>query len=113
VLHLRGYQAGPDAGFTFAWLVLLAPVVLVKIALYIGLVAILVHVVLSWLAPQSPMMPILGSLTRPMLRVFQRRIPPIGNVDLSPLIALIVIQLLLMLPVAWAEITLTRLITSG
>ena len=55
-------------------------------------------------------MPLLNSLTRPMLRPFQRRIPPIGNVDLSPLFALVVIQLLLMLPVAWAEVTLTRLL---
>jgi uncharacterized protein YggT (Ycf19 family) len=46
-------------------------------------------------------------MTRPFLRVFQRRIPPIGNVDLSSLFLLVVIQLLLMLPIAWAEGTLT------
>jgi YggT family protein len=110
VTQLRGLDPGPDAGVAFAWLVLLALVVLVKTGLYMLLVIIILQVVLSWLAPNSPVMPLLNSLTRPVLRGFQRRIPPIGNVDLSPLIALVVIQLLLMLPVAWAEVTLTRLL---
>jgi YggT family protein len=110
VLQLKGYQAGPDAGTAFAWLVLLALVVLAKIALFMLLVILVIQVVLSWLQPYGPLTPLLNSLTRPMLRPFQRRIPPIGNVDLSPLFALVVIQLLLMLPVAWAEQTLQRLL---
>ena len=110
VMQLRGLDSGPDAGAAFAWLVLLALVVLAKTGLYMLLVIIVLQVLLSWLAPGSPVMPLLNSLTRPVLRGFQRRIPPIGNVDLSPLIALVVIQLLLMLPVAWAEMTLTRLL---
>jgi YggT family protein len=110
VMQLRGYQSGPDAGLALVGFLLLALVVLVKIGLYMLLVTVLLHVVLSWLAPQSPVMPLANSLTRPMLRAFQRRIPPIGNVDLSPLFALIIIQLLLMLPVAWAEASLMRLL---
>jgi YggT family protein len=109
VMQLRGFQPGPDAGTAFAWLVLLALVVLVKVALFTLLVVLVIQVVLSWLQPEGPWMPLLNSLTRPMLRPFQRRIPPIGNVDLSPLFALVVIQLLLMLPVAWAEVTIQRL----
>jgi YggT family protein len=103
VIHLRGYATGSNAGLVFATLLLLALVMLVKISLYILMVMIIFHVVLSWVSPHSPVMPLLNSLTRPFLRVFQRRIPPIGNVDLSPLLALVVIQLLLMLPVAWLE----------
>ena len=110
VMQLRGFDSGPEAGAVVAWLALLALVVLAKIGLYLLLVIIVMQVVLSWLAPGSPVMPLLNSLTRPMLRAFQRRIPPIGNVDLSPLFALVVIQLLLMLPVAWAEVTLTRML---
>jgi len=110
VMQLRGFDSGPDAGAVVAWLALLALVVLAKIGLYMLLVIIVMQVMLSWLAPGSPVMPLLNSLTRPMLRAFQRRIPPIGNVDLSPLFALVVIQLLLMLPVAWAEVTLTRML---
>jgi YggT family protein len=110
VMQLRGHESGPDAGVTLAWVTLLALVVVAKVGLYVLLVIIVMQVVLSWLAPQSPVMPLLNSLTRPMLRLFQRRIPPVGNVDLSPLFALVVIQLLLMLPVAWAEMALTRML---
>jgi YggT family protein len=108
VLQIQGREFGPEPGAALAAMALLAPVLLLKIALYIVMVAIIVHVVLSWVNPYSPVMPLLNSLTRPFLRVFQRRIPPIGNVDLSPLFALVVIQLLLMLPMTWLEMTLQR-----
>jgi YggT family protein len=41
--------------------------------------------------------------------VFQRRIPPVGNVDLSPLFVLVVCQLLLMV-VSWLEAAVVRAI---
>ena len=109
VLQIKGYGLGAAAGQAFAASALLALVLLVKIGLYIVAVAIIVQVVLSWLGPYSPLMPLANSMTRPFLRVIQRRVPPIGNVDLSPLLALVVIQLLLMLPVAWLEAEVTRL----
>jgi len=109
VLQIKGYGLGPAAGQAFAAAALLALVLLVKIGLYIVAVAVIVQVVLSWLGPYSPLMPLANSMTRPFLRVFQRRIPPLGNVDLSPLFALVVIQLLLMLPVAWLEAAVSRL----
>jgi YggT family protein len=109
VLQIKGYGLGPAAGQAFAAAALLALVVLVKIGLYIVAVVVIVQVVLSWMGPYSPLMPLANSMTRPFLRVFQRRIPPIGNVDLSPLFALVVIQLLLMLPVAWLEAAVSSL----
>jgi len=110
VIQFRGYQAGPDAGMVFAALVLLALVAIIRIGLYIVMTAVIVQVVLSWLGPYSPLMPLVNSMTRPFLRVFQKRIPPVGNVDLSPLFLLVVVQLLLMLPVAWLEASVTRLL---
>ena len=107
--HLYGYQSGPQAGAVFVAFLLLALVVLARIMLYILMVAVIIQVVLSWLGTYSPLSPLLNSMTRPFLRIFQRRIPPIGNVDLSPLFLLVVIQLLLMLPVAWAEGTLAAI----
>jgi YggT family protein len=108
VMQLRG-EPGLDA-VGLGWLALLALVVLARVGLFALLVIVVIQVVMSWLQPDGPWMPLLNSLTRPMLRPFQRRIPPIGSVDLSPLFALVVIQLLLMLPVAWAEMTLQRLL---
>lgn len=110
VLQLRGYQMGPEAGLAIVGLLLLALVALVRIGLYIVIAAVIAQVVLSWMGTYSPLSPLVNSMTRPFLRVFQRRIPPIGNVDLSPLFLLVAIQLLLMLPVAWAEASLLRLL---
>jgi len=109
VLQIRGYPLGPEAGMIVAAAALMALVMLAKIGLYIVMVAVIAQVLLSWVGPHSPMMPLLNSMTRPFLRVFQRRIPPIGNVDLSPLFLLVVIQLLLMLPVAYLEAVIGQL----
>lgn len=110
VLQIRGYPLGPDVGVALATLVLLALVTLVRIGLYVVIAAVLAQVLMSWVNPYSPVMPLLNSMTRPFLRVFQRRIPPVGNVDLSPLFLLVVIQLLLVLPVAWLEMAVSRLL---
>lgn len=106
VVQLRGHELGP-LGTALAALALLALIMLVKIGLYILMALVIFYVILTWVTPHSPVMSLLGHLTRPWLRVFQRRIPPIGNVDLSPLLAVVVIQLLLMLPVAWLESAVT------
>jgi len=114
ILHyLAGLQFAPQAGLAFAALVLMAGVKLVKLMLYIVMVTVVVQAVLTWVNPYSPVMPLLNSLARPFLRVFQRHIPPIGNVDLSPLFVVIVCQLLLIAPVAWLEAMVARLVTSG
>jgi YggT family protein len=52
-------------------------------------------------------MPLLNSFSRPFLGVFQKRIPPVGNVDLSPIFVIVSCQLLLY-AVAWAEGALIR-----
>ena len=109
VLQIQGYALAQNAGPALASAALLALVLLMKTGLYIVMAAVIIQVVLSWVSPYSPVMPLLNGMTRLLLRVFQRRIPPLGNVDLSPLFALVVIQLLLMLPVAWLEVTVPRL----
>ena len=109
VLQIQGNALAQNAGPALASAALLALVLLMKTGLYIVMAAVIIQVVLSWVSPYSPVMPLLNGMTRPLLRVFQRRIPPLGNVDLSPLFALVVIQLLLMLPVAWLEVTVPRL----
>ena len=80
----------------------LAAIEVAKLSLYILLVAVIVQAVLSWVAPYSPAMSILTSLTRPFLLVFAKRIPPVGNVDLSPIFVIVVCQLLLFV-VGWIE----------
>jgi YggT family protein len=110
VLQIKEYGLGPAAGQSVAAAALLALVMILKIGLYVVMAAVIVQVALSWVSPHSPLMPLANCMARPFLRVFQRRVPPIGNVDLSPLFALVVIQLLLMLPVAYLEAAVGRLL---
>jgi YggT family protein len=65
---------------------------------------------LSWISPYSPLAPLLTSVTRPFLRPFQKIVPPVANVDLSPLFVLIACQLLLIVPLAWLEAAVSRLL---
>jgi YggT family protein len=109
VLQIKGIPLGSQAGLAFAALVLMAAVSIVKLLIYIVMVVVIVQAVLTWVNPYSPVMPLLNSLSRPFLRVFRRFIPPIGNVDLSPLFVVIVCQLLLMVPIALLEGSIMKL----
>jgi len=55
---------------------------------------IVIQAILSWVSPgYNPNTIIFRQLTDPILRPFQRFIPPISGIDLSPLVALLAIQL--------------------
>jgi YggT family protein len=56
--------------------------------------AILLQVILSWVNPHSPISGVLNSLTKPILAPIQRILPTAGGMDFSPVIALILIQML-------------------
>ena len=110
IYWLLGAGPGPAVGASALAMGLLAAIQLVKLSLWMLIIAVIIQAVLTWVSPYSPAMPLLNSLTRPFLRVFQRRIPPIGNVDLSPLFLLVICQLLLFL-VAWIEAEVVHSIT--
>jgi len=93
---LRGFSFVGAIGVDVVLIVFLALIQIFKLSLYILMVAVVVQAVLSWVSPYSPAMPLVNSIARPFLRVFQKRIPPIGNVDLSPLFVLVVCQIVLM-----------------
>ncbi len=99
---LMGNGLGPDVGAVAVRVLVLAAVQVAKLSLYILMFAVIAQAVLSWVAPYSPAMPVLNSLTRPFLLPFSRRIPPVGGVDLSPLFLIVVLQLLLFF-VGWIE----------
>ena len=56
--------------------------------------SILISVVLSWVAPRgyNPAIKLLYDLTEPLLGFFRRLLPPMGGIDISPLVALIALQ---------------------
>jgi YggT family protein len=91
-------------------LLFLAFVKLIRLSIYVFMGAIIVQAVLSWVSPHHPMGPFFTALTRPFLRPFQRAVPPIGGVDITPVLVLIAFQLVLMLPVTWLESQTVRML---
>lgn len=87
--------------FQFAWsqLALLAATKLLLAVLWLYFFLILVMVILSWVGGRfrHPIVPLVFQLTVPVLRPFQKLIPPIGGIDLSPLFAMIAIRFLILL----------------
>jgi YggT family protein len=83
------------------WLLLLRAVAidLVRLLLQTWFFAILLYAVLSLVAPgaRSPAQAVLAALCEPLLSRIRRVIPPIADLDLSPLWAGIAIQALLLL----------------
>lgn len=73
----------------------LAAVDLLRYSLYILVFAIIVQAVFSWINPHAPFAPVFDVITRPFLRPLRRFVPPIGSFDLTPLVLLVILQILL------------------
>ncbi len=72
---------------------------LISLTLTIFLIAIIIQVILSWISPgqYNPVIGLVQSIARPALRPFQKLIPPLGGLDLTPLFATLGIMVLKML----------------
>lgn len=90
------------AGAGIGGLFVLALAELLAKALYILMFAIFVQVIASWVAPgaYNPALSLVDSITAPLLKPLRGLLPPLGGLDLSPMVALIVLQLAQMLLVA-------------
>ena len=92
---LKGGSPGPASAVLVGVIFSLALLELARFSLYLLIAVILIHAVISWVSPYAPLAPLFNALSGPFLRPFRRLVPPIGNVDLSPLFALVAAQLLL------------------
>jgi YggT family protein len=71
---------------------------LVRLVIYVYIAALIIQAILSWVSPGgygNPVAALLHSLTEPLLRPLRRVIPPVGMLDLTPLVALIGLYALL------------------
>ena len=60
-------------------------------------VAILIRALLTWVPnmdPSNPLVRLLNQITDPLLQPARRFIPPMGGMDLSPIVVIVVLQLL-------------------
>jgi YggT family protein len=64
--------------------------------------AILARVLLSWVrvSPYHPAVDFVYRITEPILAPLRRAIPPVGMVDISPVIAIILLQIIQQILVA-------------
>jgi YggT family protein len=105
-LWMQGY---PFAPFPLPGLLVWTVVKLLKLSLYLLITTLLVEAILSWVNPHTPLAPMLGAVNRPFVLPLRRRIPPVGNVDLSVLVLLIICQLIL-IPIGGLEQAAQRLL---
>ncbi|MFU8836711.1 MAG: YggT family protein [Thiohalomonadaceae bacterium] len=88
-----------DKGMALETLLLWSLAELIGLGINVFLFAIIIQVIISWVNPgqYNPITAILASLTEPLLRPARRLLPPISGIDLSPLLALLALQVLKML----------------
>jgi YggT family protein len=110
LLEINGARPGGAAAMAPLALFALAAIHIAQLTVYLLIGTLILQAILSWVNPYSPIAPVINSVTRPLLRPFQQVIPLIANVDLSPLAALLVCQLVLAVPLAWLETNLGRLL---
>jgi YggT family protein len=80
---------------TVVYIILRSALDLVRYSLYILVFAILMQVIFSWINPYAPLAPVFNAITAPFLRPLRRFIPPLGNVDLTPMVLIIILYVLL------------------
>jgi YggT family protein len=54
---------------------------------------LIIEVIFSWINPHAPLAPFVHALNDPLLRPLRRMIPAVGGLDLSVLVALILLQI--------------------
>ena len=114
VLWLAALTALAGAEFSgtlVGYLMAMALVELLRASLWILIAAVFLQAILSWIAPDGPLAGVLNALTFRVLAPIRRVVPPLGgSLDLSPLIVIVLAQLALILPVAWLEQSLGRIL---
>lgn len=93
VMALSGYSIDPLQAL------MLAALKLMRMLLVMYMVLIIAEVILSWVGGgvRHPIIPLIYQLTQPVLAPIRRVLPNLGGLDLSPLVAIIGIQFLMIL----------------
>lgn len=107
LLWAQGFQF---SSFTFVGLWALVIVKLLKISIYLLMGALFVQAILSWINPYSPIAGLLNTITHRFLAPLRRILPPLGNIDLTVLVLIILCQLILIVPMGFMENMAFRLL---
>ncbi len=91
------YGALESGTLPFLSVFLYALLGLLRVFIYLFIVLLFARAILSWVNPYSPVAAPVAQLTQPLLRPIQRILPLIANIDLSPLVMILLLQAVLML----------------
>ncbi|MBL8473860.1 MAG: YggT family protein [Rhodocyclaceae bacterium] len=98
-----------SAGNAIVGLMIMGVLEIIRLSVFFLMFVVIVSAVMSWISSYNPLASVLAGIARPFLRPFQRFVPPIGGVDLSPLFLLLLLQMILLL-LAWARSALLMLL---
>ncbi|MQA39702.1 YggT family protein [Rugamonas sp. FT29W] len=84
------------AGWTTPLVLLMALQRFLQWILYGFMALLVIEAIFSWVNPHAPLAPFVRALNEPLLRPIRRVVPLVGNLDLSLLVALIVLQIALL-----------------
>ncbi|KXB29560.1 hypothetical protein AT959_16595 [Dechloromonas denitrificans] len=96
LVGISGQVISADAGTIALMAGWFAIRTLLRLAVYILIGALILQAVLSWINPYSPLSAPAHQLTRPLLDPIRRIVPAISGIDLSPLVAILLLQAVLM-----------------
>ena len=96
LVGLAGPGLNAEPGAVAGMLLWFAVRALLRIGVYIFIGALILQAVLSWINPYSPLAAPAHQLTRPLLDPIRRIVPAISGIDLSPLVAILLLQVVLM-----------------
>ena len=96
LIGLAGPGVNAEPGAVAGMLLWFAVRALLRMGVYIFIGALILQAVLSWISPYSPLAAPAHQLTRPLLDPIRRIVPAISGIDLSPLVAILLLQVVLM-----------------
>jgi YggT family protein len=93
LIGMSGREFGGDLAVMVGWFALRG---LLRLAVHIMIGALILQAVMSWINPYSPLAAPAQQLTRPILDPIRRVVPLFSGIDLSPLVAILLLQVVLM-----------------
>jgi len=89
-----GSAVAPIGGASYAGLLVFSIADLVALTFTVFLVAVFIQVILSWISPggYNPAIGLVHKIAEPVLRPMRKLIPPIGGIDLTPMVAILALM---------------------
>ena len=95
--------SSPEGNYLIPGLLAVGLVRLLSLSISLLMFATIIQAILSWVNPHTALSPMLSTITFPFIKPLQNRIPPVGNVDLSAFVLIILCQLSLMIPIYYLD----------